>query len=43
MSECMKNFEINKERIIKIIIPIFDNYKITKEIKDSISNFIKNK
>ena len=43
MSECMKNFGVNEEKIIKIISPIFVNYKTTEENKEAILNYIKKK
>ena len=42
LSECMKNFGVNEDKIIKIITPIFENYKITEENKEAILNYIKN-
>ena len=43
MSECMKNFELTTEKIINLITPIFDIYKITQDTKDSILNYINRK
>ena len=43
MSECMNNFQVKEEQLIKIINPILDNYKITEENKETLLNFIKGK
>ena len=40
MSECMRNFELNEEKIINILKPSFESYKIPEEKKELILNFI---
>ena len=39
---CMRNYELNEEKIINILTPLFDIYKISPQNKKSILNFIKN-
>ena len=41
-SGCMRNYELNEEKIINILTPLFDIYKISTQNKKSILNFIKN-
>ena len=41
-SGCMRNYELNEEKIINILTPLFDIYKISIQNKKSILNFIKN-
>lgn len=43
MSECMKNFELNEEKIINIFTPIFDIYQTPQNTRDSILNYINQK
>ena len=41
-SGCMRNYELKEEKIINILTPLFDIYKISPQNKNSILNFIKN-
>ena len=41
-SGCMRNYELKEEKIIDILTPLFDTYKISPQNKNSILNFIKN-
>ena len=43
MSECMRNFELSEEKIINILEPLFESYKIPEDKKELILNFIKKK
>jgi len=43
MSECMSNFDLRKEKIINIITPMFDIYKINEENRSVILSYLNNK
>lgn len=43
MSECMSNFDLRKEKIINIITPMFDAYKINEENRSVILSYLNNK
>ena len=43
MSECMSNFDLGKEKIINIITPMFDTYKINEENRSVILSYLNNK
>ena len=43
MSECMSNFDLGKEKIVNIIKPMFDTYKINEENRSVILSYINNK
>ena len=43
MSECMSNFDLGKEKIVNIITPMFDTYKINEENRSVILSYLNNK
>ena len=43
MSECMSNFDLGKEKIVNIIKPMFDTYKINEENRSVILSYLNNK
>ena len=43
MSECMSNFDLEKEKIVNIIKPMFDTYKINEENRSVILSYLNNK
>lgn len=43
MSECMSNFDLEKEKIVNIITPMFDSYKINEENRSVILSYLNNK
>ena len=43
MSECMSNFDLEKEKIVNILTPMFNTYKINEENRNVILSYLNNK